>query len=70
MTNTNERDTRRPMERFFPSRVIKSLQGPFDQLHFDEFFQKKLSIVIMTTTMDEKLQNVMNQCTLDRETSN
>ena len=22
------RDTRRPMERFFPSRVIKSLQGP------------------------------------------
>ena len=31
-------ETSRPMERFFPSRVIKSLQGPFDQLHFDDFF--------------------------------
>ena len=36
------RDTSRHMERFFPSRVIKSLQGPstkIDLLHFDNFLK-------------------------------
>ena len=47
------RDTRRPMERFFPSRVIKSLQGQIAQLHFDKFFSFPLIYILIYICNDQ-----------------
>jgi hypothetical protein len=33
-------ETSRPMEMFFPSRVIKRFPCKIDQLHFDQFFRE------------------------------
>ena len=72
-------ETSRHMERFFPSRVIKSFPCRLTSYILTSFFKKKLSIVIMTITLDEKLPNcyehwtksfriVTNQCTLVKQT--
>ena len=75
------RDTRRPMERFFPSRVIKSLQGQIAQLHFDKFFSFPLIYILIYICNDQHtgrkasahctlVGKASAHCTLDTETSN
>ena len=51
-------ETSRPMERFFPSRVIKSFPCNNNQLHFDKFFWNWSKDLDLTSTMVKKSLNL------------
>ena len=59
-------ETSRYMERFFPSRVVKSLQGPrtkIDLLQFDEFFIPVTKLWLNNEVLNQELLYIF--CTIE-----
>ena len=52
-------ETSRPMERFFPSRVIKSFPCKNDHLHFDEFFIQVTELQLNNDFLSQELSKTV-----------